>query len=326
MRTNLIWIGILFNTTLLACDVCGCYMGILPYDNQSSISFMHRYRVFNGYRNYQHHYRYFPDGAYKTAHGSHPADTSLIKNYSSKDYESFKVYELRVKYFIHKRIELNGIIGINSNRSKEDSMTYRHTGLGDPSFFIGYHLIQPSLESQFKHRLIGGLGVKIPSGNYYAKTSEGIRLPYLMQPGTGSVDYFTYVNYVLGIKKLGLSTTCNFKYNGSNYYHERMGHSLTNFSSFFYKISFRSITFIPALMTYYEFTKGLYKHHELIKGTGMNEMMIGFGTDLYYKNLGLSISAQRTVLQQTDPSNLRSVGRLTVSLNYNFNQRKHLLK
>jgi hypothetical protein len=32
-----------------ACDICGCFMGITPYDNQSGFSLMHRYRIFNGY-------------------------------------------------------------------------------------------------------------------------------------------------------------------------------------------------------------------------------------------------------------------------------------
>ena len=31
-----------------ACDICGCFMGITPYDNQSGFSLMHRYRIFNG--------------------------------------------------------------------------------------------------------------------------------------------------------------------------------------------------------------------------------------------------------------------------------------
>jgi len=33
-----------------ACDICSCFMGITPYDNQSGLSLMHRYRIFNGYQ------------------------------------------------------------------------------------------------------------------------------------------------------------------------------------------------------------------------------------------------------------------------------------
>lgn len=43
----------------IACDICGNYMGITPYDNKNSISFLHRYRVFNGYRDYQSHSQFF---------------------------------------------------------------------------------------------------------------------------------------------------------------------------------------------------------------------------------------------------------------------------
>ena len=32
-----------------ACGICGCFMGITPYDNQSSFALMHRYHILHGY-------------------------------------------------------------------------------------------------------------------------------------------------------------------------------------------------------------------------------------------------------------------------------------
>lgn len=308
----------------MACDACGCFMGITPYDNQSSISVMHRYRVFNGYRNYQTHSLFFPSGAYKTAHGGHTVDTVVVKNYSSKDYESYKIFELRAKYYIHKRIELNVFAGIVNNKSKEDTIRNSTTGINDPSIFLGYHLLQPKLDAKLKQRLVLGAGVKIPSGNYYVKDENKKRLPFLMQPGTGSTDVFTYANYVIGYKKIGLSTTVNYKMNGSNFYHERVGNSFTNFSSVFYKFSTKNWSFIPSLVMYHEQTKGLYVFDQLAKGTAMNEWMCGLGFDVFYKNVGLNFGMQKTVHQQQDEANLKSVGRIYASLTYNFNQRKYL--
>ena len=46
-----------------ACDICGCFMGITPYDNQSGFSLMHRYRIFNGYQEYGQRPHVFPAGA-----------------------------------------------------------------------------------------------------------------------------------------------------------------------------------------------------------------------------------------------------------------------
>jgi len=201
-------------------------MGITPYDNQSQISFFHRYRIFSGYRNYSQKGTFFPKGAYRMMHGgtSHVMDT-VLKNYSSKDYESYKVYELRAKYFIHPRLELNAIVAVNNNKSREDNHVLNHTGFSDPTFFIGYHALKKVDMEDVQQRLILGAGVKLPSGNYYAKSESGERLPFLMQPGTGSTDGFFYGNYIVGYKKLGLSLNSVFKLNGSNFYNERIANS-----------------------------------------------------------------------------------------------------
>lgn len=322
----LVWLAIFIVNSSLACDVCGCFMGIVPYDNQSSISFMHRYRVFNGYRTYQQHSTFFPAGAYKTNHGGHSIDSVITRNYSSKDFESFKVFELRIKYFFHQRWEVNAYASIVNNKSKEDTVKIMHTGFADPSVFIGYHLIQPKEDQSIKQRLVLGLGIKIPSGNYYVRDENKVRLPFLMQPGTGSVDAFTYASYMMGYKKIGVSTTANMKVNGSNYYHERVGNSFTNFSTVFYKFNTRNWAFIPSINSYYEYTKGLFIKEKLTKGTEMNELMVGLGLDVFYKNFGLNCGFQKTIHQHYHENSLTSVGRLFVSLTYNFDQRKYLIR
>jgi hypothetical protein len=112
MRFIIVTIILFISLPISACDLCGSFMGITPYDNQSQLTLMHRYRVFNGYRNYQQTARFLLPGAYKTMHDPSvlTADSALeIKNHSSKDFESYKVFELRGKYFLHSNWELNFI-------------------------------------------------------------------------------------------------------------------------------------------------------------------------------------------------------------------------
>lgn len=309
-----------------ACDICGCFMGITPYDNQSSIGLMHRYRVFNGYRTYQQKSSFFPTGAYKEMHGGTSAAPLVYQHpYSSKDFESYKVYELRVKYFIHRRIELNAIVPVNSNKSKEDTAFISHTGLGDPTFFAGYHLIRKVDYEKFLHRLILGTGVKIPSGNYYAKDNENNRIPLLLQPGTGSTDVFLYSNYVFGYRQFGFSINSMYKYNGTNYYHEQVGNSTSNYLNIFYKIRKGNFVFIPSAQFYYEYNKGIYINCSLQPETGMNVMLAGPGFDMYYKNISLNTSVQFRAFEKTGADNLKSAGRIVVGVSYNFKQNKYLL-
>jgi hypothetical protein len=324
--TRTIALLFILNQSVFACDICGCFMGVLPYDNQSSIAFMHRYRVFNGYHSYQTQSHYFPQGAYRTMHGTTPHDSIVTRNYSSNDYESYKVFELRGKYFIHPRIEMNFFASVLNNKSKEDSVRISNTGLGDPHLFFGYHLIRPKMESNFKMRWIVGAGLKAPLGNDQARDQHSDRLPFLMQTGTGSIDYFVYTTYMMSYKKVGLTTTINYKMNGSNAFKERIDNSFTNFVSLFFKFKNKNWLFMPSVNSYYEHTNGLYVHSVKQNGTTIKELMCGAGLDIYYRNYGLSLGAQKTVMQDREEGELNSVGRIFATLSYNFNQRKYLFK
>jgi len=313
----------------LACDICGGFMGITPYDNQSSLCLMHRYRIYNGYRLYNQQSHFFPAGAYqKTMHGGNTDghDSILKRAYSSKDYESYTVYELRAKYFIHRRIELNVFMPLLNTRSKTDTLRTNHTGLGDPTLFAGYHLLRPDAEASWKQRLIVGAGVKLPLGNYYAHDQYSNRIPLLLQPGTGSTDGFAYLTYVLSYQKIGLSLNSNFKLNGSNKYHERIGNSSSNFVNVFFRHTFHDWTLIPSVQGYYEYTKGLYEKGKLQEGTEMNALLIGPGLDIFYKNFSLNLGLQFNAWEHTSPDNLKNAGRMVIGLCYNFKQGKYLLK
>ena len=325
-RSTLYTLLVLYSFSVNACDICGCFMGITPYDNQSQISFLHRYRAFNGYKTYNQPSNLFASGAYKMAHGGH--DTTLntyAKSYSSKDYESYKILELRVKYFVHKRIELNAIVPFNFNKSKENNIVTQTSGIGDPTFYLGYHIIRRLEELKFQHRLISGAGIKLPSGNYYAKDNANNRIPLLLQTGTGSVDYFAYLNYVIGYKKIGMNANVMYKINGKNYYQEKIDNSASAYLNFFYKILIKKVIMIPSIQSYYEYTNGLIKNDVLQAGTKMNSLLVGPGLDLTYKNLGLNFSYQFRAYEETQGDNLRNAGRIMVGLNYNFNQRNYLL-
>jgi hypothetical protein len=301
-------------------------MGITPYDNQSTFGLLHRYRVFNGYRMYDQKSSFFPSGAYKVMHGGTSANPATYhRAYSSRDYESYKAYELRAKYFIHHRIELNAIVPVNANKSKEDTLFLNHTGLGDPTFFAGFHVIKKVDFEKFLHRLILGGGVKVPVGNSQAKDQYGTRLPLLMQPGTGSLDYFTYANYVFGYRKFGFSLNCMYKFNGRNYYKEQVGNSTANYLNIFYKMKTGNFILIPSVQVYYEYCKGLYVNTSIQEGTGMNCLLAGPGFDLFYKNISLNLAMQFRTYEQIDQNDLKSAGRLVAGLTYNFNQKKYLL-
>lgn len=306
-----------------ACDICGNYMGITPYDNKNSISFLHRYRVFNGYRNYQSQSHFFPKSAYRVAHADEPVDSSATKNYSSKDFESYKVFELRFKYFVLKRLELNVFVPLLSNKSKTDDEYTTHTGFGDVSINAGYHIITPK-DTKLRHKLIFGAGIKLPTGNYYAHDKHSDRLPFEMQPGTGSVDGFAYLNYVVMTKKLGASVSLNYKANGQNKFHEKLCNSHNDFVSVFYKVQIKKMILYPSVQANYEYTDGLKVKSELQKNTEVNSLLLGPGLDIYYKSFSVNLAWQFTTYERVKNGNLKSAGRLSFGLNYSFGKKEKM--
>lgn len=348
----IIFLFTIFSLPTIACDVCGCFMGITPYDNQSSINFIYRYRSFNGYNAFNQPNKIFPvqnvsssqfsdnnssfdnssSSTFKWGnpnlqpqHGAGDTSGANVKVFSQSDYEVYNVYELRAKYFLHQRIEVNFIVPLNNVRSAHQTQYINHTGLGDITFFAAYHLIRKIEVEGMQHRLITGAGIKLPVGNYYAiENSE--RIPLMMQPGTGSIDYFGYFNYIIGCKKLGMSINSMFKLNGKNYYNEKIGNSTANYWSTFYKIPLSSWTLIPSFQFYYEYTKGLTIGNELQLGTSMNVGMLGPGFDVYYKNISLNTSFQYRVFENVAEENMGSAARIVIGLGYNLKQLNYLFE
>ncbi len=315
------------------CDICGCFMGITPYDNQGSFGIMHRYRVFSGYQGQRHpvlpaRSQFFAssplnrDGLPHT----HAPGTGQHSHRNPDDYEIFRVLELRGKYFIHQRIELNVFLPLVMNASRFENSTTHLAGLGDVNVFAGYHLLRNIETLGLQQRLIVGGGVKLPTGKYDRNNpNTGNRYPMLLQPGTGSTDLFGYANYVTGYKNLGLSINASYKLNGDNAYREGIANSTATFANLFYRIPMGgSLMIIPAAQFFYEYTKG-----ETFEGTPtgehrMNNALLGPGVDIYWKNFSLNLAFQLPVYEAPTDHPV-SAGRTVIGLNYNLKQKTYLL-
>ena len=329
MKLFITTILFLFSLSTTACDLCGSFMGITPYDNQSQLTLLHRYRVFNGYRNYEQTSRFVNAGAYKTMHDpSHVSNDSVteIKNYSSKDYETYKVIEFRGKYFLHPRCEVNFILPVQQIKTKYNSEKNTNTGFADPTLYSGYHLLKRLNGFTTKQRLIIGAGVKLPCGIYNKQNDEQQRMLLLLQNGTGSFDHFYYLNYMMSRKRWGINTNSMFKFNGVNKYHERFANSFNQVVNIFAKLEFKNLKIFPAIFANHEYCKGLYTNGNLMEGTNANVLLLGPSIDLNYKKFVLNTSFQFNVYERVSRTSLSNAGRFVVGLTYNFNQDKFLIK
>ena len=308
---------------LFACDICGCFMGITPYDNQSNIGIIYRYRSFNGYEGQSH--KIFPTKS-SFLIPSDKTDAPLTgHNGNQHDYEIYRTTEIRARYFLHKRIEFTAIIPYNSNSERYNNYTSTISGLGDINLYGGYHILRKLNTAGINQRLIVGTGVKLPSGRYDVKNNDGIRYSSLHQPGTGSTDGFVYANYLIGYKKIGLSWNAGYKFNGDNKFDEGIANSTTQFVNLFYQYKMnKAVTLIPAVQTFYEYSGGETYQGQKTGEHKTDNLMSGIGLDIFYKNLTFNSGIQFNITSAATAHPL-SAAKIHLGLTYNFKQLYYLI-
>jgi hypothetical protein len=318
----------LLSSAASACDICGCFMGITPYDNQSGVSLMHRYRVFNGYQEFGQDHSFFPKGVQPLL-PSHPnQDQGYEHDHrgDATDYEAYRVVELRGKYFLAKRLELNAFVPYVLNTSQSNGKQLNTAGLGDVTVFAGFHLIRAIETMGVQSRLIVGGGAKLPTGDFRRTNPAGRRYPMLNQPGTGTTDGFVYANYIGSFHSVGLSLNSSYRRSTRNTFGNNVAPSTSSFANLFYRFALGSKWQVyPSAQFYYEKTKGEMLDGQLTHEHAMNDALLGPGLDIYYKNLSLNTSAQFPIFTATT-DHPASAGRMVVALGYSFKQTKYLLR
>ncbi|MDB5234775.1 MAG: hypothetical protein JWR44_1768 [Hymenobacter sp.] len=310
-----------------ACDICGCFMGITPYDNQSGLSLMHRYRIFNGYQEYGQSPRFFPTGARPFFPSPLNGDNGYEHDHEGDptDFEAFRVIELRGKYFLSRRVELNAFVPYVMNTSQINGRQLNSSGVGDITVFAGYHLIRAIETAGVQSRLIVGGGVKLPTGEYRRQNDQGRRYPLLNQVGTGTTDGFVYANYIGSFHSLGLSVNSSYRRSTENTFRNSLAPSTATFASLFYRIPLGTDWQVyPSAQFFYEKTDGEMLEGKLTGEHAMNNALLGPGLDIYYKNVSLNTSFQLPVYT-AETDHPASAGRMVISVGYSFNQTKYLL-
>ncbi len=325
LLTSLLW-G-LAGPAAHACDICGCFMGITPYDNQSGFSLMHRYRIYNGYRQLGQSPDFRPTGARIFFPTKLNSDDGYAHSHHGDptDFEAFRVVELRGKYFLAQRLELNAFVPYVMNTSQISGRQLNAAGLGDVTVFAGYHLIRAIETAGLQSRLIVGGGLKLPTGEYTRQSGQGQRYALLNQVGTGTTDGFVYANYIGSFRNAGLSVNTSYRRASENRFRNSFAPSTATFASLFYRVPLGSNwQLYPSAQFFYEQTKGEMLEGNLTGEHAMENALLGPGLDVYYKNVSLSTSVQLPVYTAlTDHP--ASAGRVVVSVGYSLRQTKYLL-
>ena len=115
-------------------------------------------------------------------HPTNPPNTnqgSILKKDVYQDGEVF------FRWFPSKRLQLWTSLPIKSHIRYESERTTQITGPGDLQFQSFYTVLRED-SSRWKHLILGGLGLSLPSGKYLQRDETLSMLPVGFQLGTGS--------------------------------------------------------------------------------------------------------------------------------------------
>ena len=322
MRSAIVIIFLFAFNFASGCDVCGYYPGIIPNEKMSYAGIAYRFRSFTS-NGSEVQSQLIPDRMVKTMHdpSAHVSDAAADRI----AYEVYRTLEARARYFIHPRIELNTYIPFAFNHARHNDTHVFNNGIGDITLLGGYHILDNLKKNNLTHRLQAGAGVKIPTGNYKAETG-GERIDPLIQTGTGSTDGYLFCSYGLLYRKFGMLVNANYKINGTNKLHEHTANSNSVFSSLFYRKKSGDYTWMPSLQFSREFSKGLYSNGIFQKGTMMNLWMGGAGLDVYYRQMGVSMSCHLPQNEEGDEFMMPARLRYSMQLTWNFSQDHFLFR
>jgi hypothetical protein len=306
-----------------ACDVCGSFIGVTPYDNQSGFMLQHRYVLYS--RLDVQGQPLLPAQAYRVApqysvlHTGH--DTTIA---AAGDFESFKIIDVRGRWFLHRRVELNALLPFVMNRARSAGELSKLSGVGDAAVWVGIHVIRRT-EEDFRQRLIVGFGVKFPTGKNNAATVDGTRAHLYLQPGTGSFDQTAYIQYSVSVSGWGAALNANVKRNGANAYNEMIAPSATGNLNFFRMFKRNETVVMPQLQFYGETTAGYTVNAVHQPNSAMGLVMGGAGCDAFFGQLGVHFSALVPLAQITSEQIPGATLRVVAGVSWNINQQKFLI-
>lgn len=286
----------------LACDVCGCslggnYFGILPLYNKNFVGM-----------------RWSEARFYSFIH----ATQNLPAQHSEDKYQKL---ELWGRYYLGKRVQLFAFIPYMYNdMNGTDQKVYAH-GLGDVSVVANYVILNTGNQgSDFKHLLLAGGGLKLPTGKFDL-TDQGKIINRNFQMGTGSLDVIVNAVYTIRYKQAGMNFETGYKVNTRNRDHYLFGNQYRASGQLFFWQKAGPLSVLPHGGVYFE-QAAMHKERDIYQvNTGGEAWLASGGLDIYIKSVTLGINFQRPMAQRynsDDTADITSKSRWTATCIINF--------
>lgn len=274
MKHLFMFLVVLFSwSTVDACDVCGCSssgnsLGILPQFNKHFIGLVTQFQEFQS--------------THAKGVGEQPA--TLAK-------DKFSSFTAWARLYPHPKFQVFAFVPFHYNQVEEQGQKTTLQGLGDIKLLVNYMLLQPEVSNnQWRHSLLVGGGVKLPTGKYNIAREDGLIVSN-MQPGTGSWDFIVNANYTVRYHNIGLNSDMMAQINTVNNRDYLYGNKLNAGLSLFYWQEVKQVTLLPQIGVRTQYSSqdwSSYSYRIVNEFSGGYQVYTTLGLSAYYKHIGIS--------------------------------------
>lgn len=265
-----------------SCEICGCgvnssSLGVSPQFQKNLFGLNYQYNSFN-----------------------HPfTDLSLSGNGRVlTDHYNFMGATLR--WYPKPKVQMMVSLPFAVNKRKEDTRTTSISSIGDIEARVDYLFFNTtdSMNSKFKHMLLVGTGLQLPTGKYQQRNPEKTMYPSNFQIGSGSWANRLYAFYTIRKGNWGYNAQANFLHYSENELKYQRGSSFSATLYSYYWIQKNAFSFLPNLALSYENIRSDKSYGSTKANTGGQFYNLNVGLESFYKNYLLSLTFQQPIKQK----------------------------
>lgn len=278
------------------CDACGCSAsgGSMGFSSMINPNFVG--------------VRYF-NQSYKSTDGL----------YSNSPWynENFNTIQLWGRIPISNKIQISLLVPYHFHNRESNSGDQSISGIGDITALGFYSLIKTKNDSlPFKHHLMLGGGVKMPTGKYNESNNGSVNPSY--QLGTGSWDYILATEYIIRKNKIGLTTMLNYTIKTDNEKNYRFGNQFNYASTIFYVKNVKDVTLVPQLGFAGEVYETNYQYGQKVRNTEGDILFGKIGFEIGKDKFSFGANTMLPINQNLNGGNVEANYRWSINLNYSL--------
>ncbi|MEK7253141.1 MAG: hypothetical protein AAB316_00220 [Bacteroidota bacterium] len=213
--------------------------------------------------------------------------------------QQYQTMEFFGRFYPVERVQVFAFLPFNRFSQTNNGETLLEEGLGDVTLLANYNLLDTgdSLSRDWKHNLLLGGGVKLPTGSFKPNIADGDEYQPTLQTGTGSLDFLANLAYTLRFKQWGIQADAGFRFNSTNQMDYRFGNRIQGGMRVFRQIGGDDFSILPNLGLQFEAAQKDRLGDETRKFTGGRAGFVGAGVQVFVGNISFDASFQQPFFQ-----------------------------